>query len=437
MAQFDDNWREYCLYTISSVETNCNFAIVEYATNAGIGIAQWTFGRSWQLLNLFATDYPEKAQETLGNLYELVKPGTTAWNTKYFTDAEAQNLMSNVLGTTECIETQMKLWNMDLESDYIPLLQSHSLTDVKGSIFALSIYHQSPQAFYQIVNAVGNGNIDQWLIGALNNSIVGAYSNRQNTVYQKLNEWDGASAPPDGWANANGETIDIGGNQNWGGGNFEGGGTENPFSVEIKSLEKIGKELRLNILLNNEKNKTVCFVKESPSLWVPYNKTYYGLAESEEQPLPPSQNPSVDINANEKKLVETMRSRIGKNVYTQNMNLRQLCGEGYSDCSALCWWVYQQIGYNIGTWTGAQLEDGELIQTLGNGGSGFDPSLYRPGDLFLIYWGLDYSGFDHVEMWMDDNTLCGHGSGMGPTIKENPQLYLADAIETRVRRILK
>lgn len=439
MSLFDENWREYCLYTISTVETGCDFAIVEYATNAGIGIAQWTFERSWDLLNLYATDYPTQAQSTLGALYSLVAPGSTRWSRKYFTDAEAQNLMNNVLGTDECVASQLKLWNRDLDESYIPLLNQYGLNDIKGTIFALSIYHQAPNAFFQILNAVGNGNYEQWYIGAMNNGIVGAYQNRQNTVRSLLSQWDGNSPPPDGWAKAQGVTIDIGSNQDWGGGNYEGAGQTNQFKVEIKEIEALQKEMRLHIVLNETEHKTVYFIKKSPSLWIPTQKTYFGSAPPIEEEIPPSDNPSGgDITELERRVVEVMRSRIGQNQYTQNMILRQLCGQGYSDCSALCWWVYQQIGYNIGTWTGAQLSDGVLIDTLGYGGSGFDASKYRPGDLFLIYWGWDYSGFDHVEMYMDDGTLCGHGGGIGPTIKPNPVAYLQSggAQEVRVRRIL-
>ena len=56
MSIYDQNWKSYAMYVTSTVETNCNYGSVESWAMAGIGIMQWTYGRSWGLLNILITD---------------------------------------------------------------------------------------------------------------------------------------------------------------------------------------------------------------------------------------------------------------------------------------------------------------------------------------------------------------------------------------------
>ena len=121
-------------------------------------------------------------------------------------------------------------------------------------------------------------------------------------------------------------------------------------------------------------------------------------------------------------LVAAVESREGKNQYTTSSKRDQVA-TGWSDCSSLMRWAHEEaLGVYIGGNTEAQIDSDELI-TVGvpiqNGVP--DESAMLPGDL-LFFRGrsLDrqasqYVG--HVEMYIGNGQLMGHGSGTGPTRK--------------------
>ena len=121
-------------------------------------------------------------------------------------------------------------------------------------------------------------------------------------------------------------------------------------------------------------------------------------------------------------LVAKIKSREGKNQYTQSSKRDQV-SSGYSDCSSLQQWVYEQVlDVNIGDNTEAQMLSKKLT-TIDAGISGDVPDEDKllPGDL-LYFRGTDpdrkttgYVG--HVEMYVGNGELSGHGSGIGPTRK--------------------
>lgn len=117
-------------------------------------------------------------------------------------------------------------------------------------------------------------------------------------------------------------------------------------------------------------------------------------------------------------LKDYVLSRVGKNQYTQT-DKRILVDDGYSDCSSLMWAAYIKIGYDIGDYTGAQIESAKLT-TVYTAGEYFPPeSELLLGD--LLFFKNPSSSYPHnvghVEMYVGNGQLCGHGSGEGPTIK--------------------
>ncbi len=113
--------------------------------------------------------------------------------------------------------------------------------------------------------------------------------------------------------------------------------------------------------------------------------------------------------------------RKGKNQYTQDSRRTQV-GSGYGDCSSTVRWCYQQVlGIDIGINTEAQIKSPKLkdvIVPIKNGVP--DESYLRKADLFY-FRGNDTSrtkGVGHVEMYIGNGKLLGHGSGIGPTEKD-------------------
>ena len=121
-------------------------------------------------------------------------------------------------------------------------------------------------------------------------------------------------------------------------------------------------------------------------------------------------------------LVAAVESREGKNQYTQGSKRDQV-ESGWSDCSSLMRWAHQEVlGIYIGDNTEAQINSDKLTTVDVPITDGVpDEGAMLPGDL-LFFRGRDtgrkasqYVG--HVEMYIGNGQLMGHGSGTGPTRK--------------------
>ena len=131
---------------------------------------------------------------------------------------------------------------------------------------------------------------------------------------------------------------------------------------------------------------------------------------------------------NQARLVQWMKDRIGRYRYSQMPGRLSPDSVGFTDCSALVRFCYQQvIGPNIeiGTWTGDQQRYGRLV---------FGPDMHsyseaiklmQPGDLVFFDWdGYGVQSYDHVEMYIGGGQTIGHGGpGNGPTIKSFGQQW--------------
>lgn len=114
-----------------------------------------------------------------------------------------------------------------------------------------------------------------------------------------------------------------------------------------------------------------------------------------------------------------IKSREGKNTYTQS-DLRTRVFDGYSDCSSLVWKCYEKaLGISIGTWTGEQIERGSLVfqntDAEKRSLSADDLEKMQEGD--LVFWGPSRRDTRHVEYYMGNGELSGHGTGVGPVRK--------------------
>jgi hypothetical protein len=119
-----------------------------------------------------------------------------------------------------------------------------------------------------------------------------------------------------------------------------------------------------------------------------------------------------------KALADKILSREGKNTYTQGPD-RGKVASGYGDCSSTVRWVYKEVlGIDIGCNTEAQLNSKNLVDVnlvIKNGIP--DRTKLLPGDLFY-FRGNDDSrtkGVGHVEEYIGNGVLMGHGSGIGPS----------------------
>lgn len=134
---------------------------------------------------------------------------------------------------------------------------------------------------------------------------------------------------------------------------------------------------------------------------------------------------SENMTDQERSVVGAIMSREGKNTYSQAQNLRTKVDSGYGDCSSTVQWAYKKaLGIDPGGYTGAQIDSANGRDV--DSGSTPNEDNLRPGDL-LFYrarrgGGHGSSGVGHVEMYVGNNTLMGHGSGIGPS-KKNMSTY--------------
>ena len=126
------------------------------------------------------------------------------------------------------------------------------------------------------------------------------------------------------------------------------------------------------------------------------------------------------------KVVAKGLTRKGKNQYSQDADKRNKVGSGYSDCSGFTRWCYKEVtGIDIGVNTEAQIKSTKMTDVKTTIEDGIpNISDLRKGDLFY-FRGNDASrtkGVGHVEMYIGNGKLLGHGSGIGPTEK-NMNVY--------------
>ena len=110
---------------------------------------------------------------------------------------------------------------------------------------------------------------------------------------------------------------------------------------------------------------------------------------------------------------------------------------GYGDCSSVIWRAFHDVaGVNTGTWTGDMLNYGTLIASGSYGQLPIEEMV--PGDCILIDWPRNghTSTFDHVELYVGNNTNWGHGGpGNGPHLtSEDTRNQGARYLRWQIRR---
>lgn len=148
------------------------------------------------------------------------------------------------------------------------------------------------------------------------------------------------------------------------------------------------------------------------------------------------------MNTTEKRelLVKSVLTREKKNKYSQDINKRTLIESGFGDCSGTVWyWYYKLFKMNIGANTQAQINSPLGVRVGVNIIDGVpDENSLKKGDL-LYFRGSDNTrteGVGHVEMYIGDGKIFGHGSGVGGTVK-NMTDYCKKRFNTRSTKKLK
>lgn len=385
----------YAMYVIGEVESNWDWTSVNYNDPITIGMMQWYGTRAAALLNRVKDEMPAAYVQLASSLRSDLESHVASagyWDTRYLTKAEGNSIIT-VFKEEQNHVIQENQAIADFEG-YIATLEGWGMSQSypKPLIFAMSMYHQSPASAGQVIaTAGGSADLDRIYGVCMNHGVLGQYRNRYNTVYQRLKDWDGESNPPDFGQSGDVDTTP--------GGNTPG------ISTEKSKLGYIIQNGDTLILYGrDEYAKGVIFYPASGQVWINgYNANGTDIGGGNEGGG--SESGSEAQNA----ICELYRSWLDRFAYSQGAGRLDPISSGYGDCSSTVWFAYQQVaGIDVGTWTGAMAGKGTKIAS-GYSGDNLPIEDMEPADLVLIMWNGWNSSFDHVELYMGNNELWGHG----------------------------
>ena len=385
----------YAMYVIGEVESNWNWTAVNYNDPITIGMMQWYGTRAAALLNRVKNEMPTAYGQLAASLRSDIEShdaGSAWWTSRYLNRDEGNSIIT-VFQDEENHVIQENQAIADFEG-YITTLENWGMSQSypKPLIFAMSMYHQSPASAGQVIaTAGGSADLDRIYGVCMNHGVLGQYRNRYNTVYQRLKDWDGESNPPDF-----GQSGDVG---------TTPGGNEPGIDTEASKLGYIIQNGDTLILYGkDEYEKGVIFYPASGQVWINgYNANGTDIGGGNEGGG--SESGSEAQNA----ICELYRSWLDRFAYSQGAGRLDPISSGYGDCSSTVWFAYQQVaGIDVGTWTGAMAGKGTKIAS-GYSGDNLPIEDMEPADLVLIMWNGWNGSFDHVELYMGNNELWGHG----------------------------
>lgn len=385
----------YAMYVIGEVESNWNWTAVNYNDPITIGMMQWYGTRAAALLNRIKNEMPTAYGQLAASLRSDIEShdaGSAWWTSRYLNRDEGNSIIS-VFQEKENHVIQENQAIVDFEG-YITTLEKWGMSQSypKPLIFAMSMYHQSPASAGQVIaTAGGSADLDRIYTVCMNHGVLGQYRNRYNTVYQRLKDWDGESNPPDF-----GQSGDV---------DTTPGGNNPGISTEESKLGYIIQNGDTLILYGrDEYEKGVIFYPASGQVWINgYNANGTDIGGGNEGGG--SESGSEAQNA----ICELYRSWLDRFAYSQGAGRLDPISSGYGDCSSTVWFAYQQVaGIDVGTWTGAMAGKGTKIAS-GYSGDNLPIEDMEPADLVLIMWNGWNGSFDHVELYMGNNELWGHG----------------------------
>lgn len=385
----------YAMYVIGEVESNWNWTAVNYNDPITIGMMQWYGTRAAALLNRIKNEMPTAYGQLAASLRSDIEShdaGSAWWTSRYLNRDEGNSIIT-VFQDEENHLIQENQAIADFEG-YITTLENWGMSQSypKPLIFAMSMYHQSPASAGQVIaTAGGSADLDRIYGVCMNHGVLGRYRNRYNTVYQRLKDWDGESNPPDF-----GQSGDV---------DTTPGGNNPGISTEESKLGYIIQNGDTLILYGrDEYAKGVIFYPASGQTWINgYNANGTDIGGGNEGGG--SESGSEAQNA----ICELYRSWLDRFAYSQGAGRLDPISSGYGDCSSTVWFAYQQVaGIDVGTWTGAMAGKGTKIAS-GYSGDNLPIEDMEPADLVLIMWNGWNGSFDHVELYMGNNELWGHG----------------------------
>lgn len=414
-----NNQKYFTEYAICTVESNCDYAACNMSDPITLGIGQFYAYNAANLMAKLQADAPDsyaKLSERLRNAVDNHPSTDTGfWTSFYLFNDDASSwadsakdaanhkvqdefFMDWVFGSGGAFDT-LASWGMNTGN-------------VKQTVFMLSVYHQRPASANQILaNIGGDRSLSEYLDATLNTWPVSGYSNRYNTVYSLLGEWDGTSAPPD-----------------FGQSDYEPSNNPNTDGQTASSVSRI--ELSGNDLIvygaMGTGGRLVCH-NTGNGVWVPIRNasapSYPGTGGGE----------SGSGGSSEFLAMKALWEENEK-AFQYGLSAGRLSPDtsGFTDCSACIWWAANKATNNKYSWLGTSTYT--MRTTATKVCDGIQRDQMKPGDLIL----MENAYGEHVGWYWGDGVAWGAGSAPCPKVEANPvEDYNTDAWNIMIYRFLE
>lgn len=399
-----DNTAYYAMYVIGTVESNCDWGACNYVDAITMGMMQWYGGRARNLLERGRTADPD-GWSTFATAAPLlarqVRDDDIDWTSRYLSTAEG-NAWKAWAQRDENHAFQEAQWEADWIGYQSTMTNFGFPSDnVKERIMWACAYHQSPaRAQHVLASCSGTATLQLLYSTILADGVLGQYRNRYTTAYDLLNAWDGVSAPPDF-----GQTSEP----------SDTPGGDRP-GIDGKPGTTSWIQLQGDNLILHSGDAVSVFMKSSAQTWM------FRTSESTQPGGGQTGGGSGSGSGSEDaaRVVEWLRSRIGKYAYSQGAGRLDPDASGYGDCSSVCWRAFQDVlGVDVGTWTGQMAGKGTRVCGSSDTSVADAIRMAHAADLLLLDWGVFTQSWDHVEMFTGDGkdeTLSHGGPGNGPNL---------------------
>ena len=443
---WDSDAQKLAIKAIATVESNLKYDAINYNDAITVGIAQWYGTRAANLLNQIRSTpaWVGVAQSLTDDLANNAETNARYWTKRFLTRAEGSSLKP-VLTSDTGVQVQNAQTVDDL-NDYKIVADRAGLdanTNTNAFIFWCVMYHQGPRYAGQVLSAAGdNPTLDRLYTIALNHHWFKDYKTRFSTARTIILSGDNSGIPDFGVPTSPDE---------------EGGdlGTDSPIDTppplasgsdpgDVRHVMAVGDAIHV---VMKDGSVTVCYPTSNGHSWVPGVQSTATPEIAPTTPEPsPTTPPSGGTTATQDALAAFLLARVGAYDYSQGPGRHTPDTSGYTDCSGLVRYAYKKVaGIEVGTYTVDQQNYGTRIwaNVPGNssGASKYDVpalSILQKGDLVFFSDDSSYTRVRHVEMYLGDGRLIGHGvpGVRGPTIKASATGYMGTWNWIIVRRYL-